>query len=291
MENDSLEARGKATMKVGIIGIVGNIILFIIKILIAIASKSQALLADSVNSATDILSSVMTLIGGKISSEPSDAEHNYGHGKAEYIFSLLISVVMAYLAIKIAYDGATSLIGGAEFIFSYILVVVCVVTIITKLSMYIYVHKIGVKMNNILILANSQDHINDVWTTSSVLVGIIFGIFNIYWVDGVVAILIAVKILYEAIKIFFESYNVLMDVSISPEEIEKIKEIIKNEKEIDHFDKITSKSVGNKFIVVVKVSIDGEKTVNESHRIAGKLKADIMELKDVYDVIVHVNPA
>ncbi len=291
MENDSLETRGKATMKVGIIGIVGNIILFIIKILIAIASKSQALLADSVNSATDILSSVMTLIGGKISSEPSDAEHNYGHGKAEYIFSLLISVVMAYLAIKIAYDGATSLIGGAEFIFSYILVVVCVVTIITKLSMYIYVHKIGVKMNNILILANSQDHINDVWTTSSVLAGIIFGIFNIYWVDGVVAILIAIKILYEAIKIFFESYNVLMDVSISPEEIEKIKEIIKNEKEIDHFDKITSKSVGNKFIVVVKVSIDGEKTVNESHRIAGKLKADIMELKDVYDVIVHVNPA
>lgn len=291
MENDSLETRGKATMKVGIIGIVGNVILFIIKILIAIASKSQALLADSVNSATDILSSVMTLIGGKISSEPSDAEHNYGHGKAEYIFSLLISVVMAYLAIKIAYDGATSLIGGAEFIFSYILVVVCVVTIITKLSMYIYVHKIGVKMNNILILANSQDHINDVWTTSSVLAGIIFGIFNIYWVDGVVAILIAIKILYEAIKIFFESYNVLMDVSISPEEIEKIKEIIKNEKEIDHFDKITSKSVGNKFIVVVKVSIDGEKTVNESHRIAGKLKADIMELKDVYDVIVHVNPA
>lgn len=291
MENDSLEARGKATMKVGIIGIVGNVILFIIKILIAIASKSQALLADSVNSATDILSSVMTLIGGKISSEPSDAEHNYGHGKAEYIFSLLISVVMAYLAIKIAYDGATSLIGGAEFIFSYILVVVCVVTIITKLLMYIYVHKIGVKMNNILILANSQDHINDVWTTSSVLVGIVFGIFNIYWVDGVVAILIAVKILYEAIKIFFESYNVLMDVSISPEEIEKIKEIIKNEKEIDHFDKITSKSVGNKFIVVVKVSIDGEKTVNESHRIAGKLKADIMGLKDVYDVIVHVNPA
>lgn len=291
MENENLEKRGKATMKVGLVGIAGNIMLFVIKIVIALASKSQALLADSVNSATDILSSIMTLIGGKISSEPSDAEHNYGHGKAEYIFSMLISVVMAYLAIKIAYDGTISLIDGAEFVFSYLLVAVCVITIITKLVMYIYVHKIGLEMNNILILANSQDHINDVWTTSSVLLGIIFGIFNIYWLDGVVAVLIAVKILYEAIKIFVESYNVLMDVSMSKDEIEKIKEIINNEKEIDHFDKITSKSVGNKFIVIVKVSIDGEKTVNESHRIAGKLKADIMELKDVYDVIVHVNPA
>lgn len=291
MENDNLEMRGKATMKVGLVGIAGNIMLFVIKIVIALASKSQALLADSVNSATDILSSIMTLIGGKISSEPSDAEHNYGHGKAEYIFSMLISVVMAYLAIKIAYDGTVSLIDGAEFVFSYLLVAVCVITIITKLAMYIYVHKIGLKMDNILILANSQDHINDVWTTTSVLLGIIFGLFNIYWLDGVVAVLIAVKILYEAIKIFVESYNVLMDVSMSSGEIEKIKEIIKNEKEIDHFDKITSKSVGNKFIVIVKVSIDGEKTVNESHRIAGKLKADIMELKDVYDVIVHVNPA
>lgn len=291
LENDNLEKRGKATMKVGIVGIAGNIMLFVVKTAIALASKSQALLADSVNSATDILSSIMTLIGGKISSEPSDAEHNYGHGKAEYIFSMLISVVMAYLAIKIAYDGTISLINGAEFVFSYLLVAVCIITIITKLAMYVYVHKIGLEMNNILILANSQDHINDVWTTSSVLLGIIFGIFNIYWLDGVVAVLIAVKILYEAIKIFVESYNVLMDISMSTDEIEKIKEIIKNEKEIDHFDKITSKSVGNKFIVIVKVSIDGEKTVNESHRIAGKLKADIMELKDVYDVIVHVNPA
>lgn len=291
LENNNLEARGKATMKVGIIGIAGNIMLFVIKILIALASKSQALFADSVNSATDILSSIMTLIGGKISSEPSDAEHNYGHGKAEYIFSLLISIVMAYLAIKIAYDGTFSLIKGAEFTFSYLLVAVCIITIITKLLMYLYVHKIGVKMDNILILANSQDHINDVWTTTSVLIGIVFALFNIYWVDGVVAIMIATKILFEAIKIFMESYNVLMDVSMPKSDLEKIKDIITNEKEIDHIDKVTSKSVGNEFIVIVKVSIDGNKTVNESHHIVGKLKSEMMKLKGVYDVIVHVNPA
>lgn len=289
--NDDLEARGKETMKVGIVGITGNVILFIIKILIAMASKSQSLFADSVNSATDVFSSIMTLIGGKISSEPSDEDHNYGHGKAEYIFSMLISVVMAYLAVKIAYDGTVSLINSSEFIFSYMLIVACVITIIVKLSLYVYVHKIGVKTENILILANSQDHINDVWITSSVLIGIGFGIFGIYWVDGLVAIGISVKILFEAIKIFMDSYNVLMDNAISEDAIESIKKIIKDNEEIDHLDKITSKSVGNRFIVIVKISVDGNMTVSESHKVAGKLKAEIMKLKNIYDVVVHVNPA
>lgn len=288
---DDVEVRGKETMKVGIIGIAGNVILFIIKILIAIASKSQSLFADSINSATDVFSSIMTLIGGKISSEPSDDGHNYGHGKAEYIFSLLISIVMAYLALKIAYDGTISLIESSEFIFSYMLVAVCVITIIVKLSLYIYVHKIGVKTKNILILANSQDHINDVWITSSVLIGTIFGSFGIYWVDGVIAIGISVKILFEAIKIFMDSYNVLLDNSMEESEIEKIKEIISKNNKIDHLDKITSKSVGNKFIVIVKISIDGNMTVSESHKVAGKLKSEIMELDNIYDVVVHVNPA
>ena len=211
-------------------------------------------------------------------------------GKAEYIFSLLISVVMAYLAVKIAWDGTLSLVESSEFIFSYMLIWVCIITITVKLGLYIYVHKIGVKTENILILANSQDHINDVWITSSVLIGAIFGMFNIYWVDGIIAIGISEKILFEAIKIFMESYNVLMDNVIKIEEIEKIKEIVEKNDKIDHLDKITSKSVGNKFIVIIKFSVDGNMTVNESHQIAGKLKSDIMQSKSIYDVVVHVNP-
>ena len=91
MSEVELEKRSKETQKVGIIGIVGNVFLFVIKIAIALVSKSNAMLADSINSGTDVLSSLMTFIGGKIAGEPSDDEHNYGHGKAEYIFSELIS--------------------------------------------------------------------------------------------------------------------------------------------------------------------------------------------------------
>ena len=165
------------TKKVGILGIIGNIGLLIIKIVISIISKSQAMLADSINSATDVFSSVMTLVGGKISMEPSDDGHNYGHGKAEYIFSLIISVITILLSIKIFSDGIDSLINGSQFIFSTSLVVVCLVTILTKLGMFLYTNKVFKNTNNILVKANAQDHLNDVFTTSSVLIGVIAGFF------------------------------------------------------------------------------------------------------------------
>lgn len=291
MKAQELEERSKETKKVGIVGIIGNVFLFIIKITVALISKSNAMLADSINSGTDVLSSLMTLIGGKIAGEPSDEDHNYGHGKAEYIFSLIISLIMGYLALKIAWNGINSLIDGSEFEFSVALILVCIVTIITKFSLYHYTKKIGKKSNNILILANSEDHINDVYTTLSVLVGILAALINLYWLDGVVAIVIAIRILYTAIEFFMQSYNVLLDVSMDEKEIEKIKEIIKTYKKIDHIDKVTSKAVGNSFIVIIKVSVDGNMTVNESHEIVGKLKSEILEQKNVYDVVVHVNPA
>ena len=282
--------RGKETEKVGLIGILGNLFLFVIKIFIALASKSQALLADSVNSATDILSSVMTFVGGKISQNASDEEHNYGYGKAEYVFSLLISVIMVYLAITVSISGLKSLALQAKFDFSYLLIIVCVITIITKLFLYKYTSKIGKSSENILVLANSQDHKNDVLITSSVLIGMIAGKLNVYFLDGLIAIIIACKILIEAIKIFMTSYKVLIDKSISEIELRKIDQIIHEFPGIDHIDKITSKAAGKSFIIIIKVSVDGNMTVNESHEIAGKLKARVMELKDIYDVIVHINP-
>lgn len=286
----SVDNKSNVTAKVGWVGILGNLFLFIIKIIVAVMSKSQAMLADSINSGTDILSSLMTLIGGKLAAEAPDKGHNYGHAKAEYVFSLIISLIMGYLAVKIAWDGAVSLIDKNVFEISWYLILVCVITMITKFFLYIYTHKIGEKNEDILILANAQDHKNDILVTASVLIGVIAAIFKIYWLDGVIAICIATRIFYVAIDFFVQSYTVLIDRSMDDVEIKEIESIIKTYKNIDHVDKITSKSTGKSFIVIVKVSVDGNMTVNESHKIAGKLKSDIMKLKNVYDVVVHINP-
>jgi cation diffusion facilitator family transporter len=286
----SADRKSNVIARVGLVGIIGNLFLFVIKIIIAIVSKSQAMLADSINSGTDILSSLMTLVGGKLAAEAPDKGHNYGHAKAEYVFSLIISLITGYLAIKIAWDGAVSLIDRNVFEFSWYLILVCAITMITKFFLYLYTRKVGKENDDILILTNAQDHKNDILVTASVLVGVIVAVFKIYWLDGIIAICIATRIFYVAIDFFVQSYTVLIDRSMDDVEIKEIESIIKTYKNIDHIDKITSKSTGKSFIVIVKVSVDGNMTVNESHQIAGKLKSDIMKLKNVYDVVIHINP-
>ena len=122
--------------RVGIVGIIGNVFLFFIKIFVGIFSKSQALIADSLNSAGDVFASFMTWIGNKISSVPNDEDHNYGHGKAEYIFSMLISLSMMLLSFKMLIDAVLSIFNKNKVIFSWVLIVVCLITIIVKMFLY-----------------------------------------------------------------------------------------------------------------------------------------------------------
>lgn len=100
-----MEKKYKDIKTAGIAGILGNIFLLTIKCSIGLLTNSQSMIADSVNSASDILSSFMTFIGNKISSEPKDNDHNFGHGKAEYIFSLFISITMILLSMKLLIDS------------------------------------------------------------------------------------------------------------------------------------------------------------------------------------------
>lgn len=175
--------RYKETKKAGILGIFGNIFLLIIKSIVGFISGSQAMIADAANSAGDIFASLMTFIGNKIASEPKDDTHNFGHGKAEYIFSLFISISMTFVALKLLYDSIISLINNNEFESSMFLIVVCIITILVKLFLFLYTNSLSKKYPNILLDANKKDHRNDCIVTTFTLISIIFSFYNIYWFD------------------------------------------------------------------------------------------------------------
>ena len=206
--------RFKNTKIAGILGIFGNLFLLIIKGFVGFISGSQSMIADAFNSASDIFASLMTFIGNKIASEPNDNTHNFGHGKAEYIFSFLISLSMILLAIKLFLDSILSIINNNRLEFSIWLIIVCIITIITKLFLYIYTSKLNKKYNNILLEATSKDHRNDCIVTTFTLISILLTIIDIYWFDGIVGIGISLWIFYTGFTIFMESYNVLMDISV-----------------------------------------------------------------------------
>ena len=276
--------------KVGLLGVLGNIFLFLIKFFIGIKSKSQAMIADSINSATDIFASLMTLIGSKISSVPNDEDHNFGHGKAEYIFSMLISISMMLLSAKIFYDSLLSIFNNNKIIFSKTLVIICVITILTKISLYFY-SKIINKTNNLLIKTNMIDHRNDVILTSFTLVAIILSKFNIFWFDGVVGMGIGISILISSLNIFYESYNVLMDEAIDVDSKDLILSLLRDNKHIKRIGTLYSVPIGNKYIIVLTIYVDGKMSTNKSHNIADKMSEEITNAIDkIESVIIHVEP-
>lgn len=288
--NFNMEDKFAITKKAGFLGILGNIFLLIIKATVGFISNSQAMIADSINSAGDIFASLMTFIGNKIASAPNDEDHNFGHGKAEYIFSMFISISMILVSAKLLYDSALTLIFGSELQFSWILVAVCIATIITKIFLFVYTKHAYKLHNSILLEANMKDHRNDCIVTTFTLISVLLTLANIYWFDSVVGIGISIWICYTGISIFIESYNVLMDISIDDKTKELILDIANKFKEIQEIKSIVSTPVGDKFLVFITICVDGNMSTFDSHKLADNLETTVSKLDKVSKTVVHVEP-
>lgn len=283
--------RFKSTKIASVLGIFGNLFLLIIKGIVASLSGSQAMVADAFNSTGDIFSSLMTYVGNRISCKKADDDHNLGHGKAEYIYSMLISISMLLMATFVLKDSIKSLFYGSKYTFSIWLIVVCIVTIIVKFSLFLYTNTLFKKHNNLLILANSKDHLNDTIITSLNLISCVLSSYNIFFLDGIVGSIISIWIMYTAIKLFIESYNVLMDKSISIETKNKVLDIIKEEKQVKKVIHFNSTPVGYKYQISFTIYVDGNMSTFDSHEIANNLEEKIVDkVEEIYLVVIHVNP-
>lgn len=282
--------RFSQTKKVGILGILGNIFLLLIKGFIGFTTKSQAMIADSINSAGDIFASLMTFIGNKISSAPKDDDHNFGHGKAEYIFSMFIGLSMIIVSFKLLYDSVLTLIFGSELTFSWLLVITCFITIGVKAFLYLYTRSAAKKYDNILLKANMNDHRNDCIVTTFTLISVLLSLKGIYWFDSLTGIGISIWIGYTGFKFFIESYNVLMDISVDDKTKDLILDIVNSYKDIKSVQSISSTPVGYKYIIVLVINVDGNMSTFESHSLADTIEKSVCALDNVYKTIVHVEP-
>lgn len=287
---NKLDDKFNTVKKAGIYGIIGNIFLLIIKAFVGFASKSQAMIADSVNSAGDIFASLMTFVGNKIASAPVDEDHNFGHGKAEYIFSMFIGISMIIVAAKLLYDSTIALFVGSSLEFSWFLVIVCIATIITKLSLFIYTKKASKKYSNLLLEANMKDHRNDCIVTTFTLLSALLTLFNIYWFDSIVGIGISIWICYTGVTIFIESYNVLMDISVDDNTKDIIIDLIHSYKEVKTIESIVSTPVGDQYLVFITIGLDGNLSTFQSHSLADSIERNVSALEKIYKTIVHVEP-
>ena len=276
--------------RASLLGILGNIFLVIIKGIVGFMTNSQAMISDFFNSAGDVFSSFMTFIGNKIASVPYDDDHNLGHGKAEYIYSMLISIVMILTGIIVFKDSFLSIFNSKNS-FSIWLVIVCLTTILVKFSLFLYTSKISKKINNVLLKANSLDHRNDCVITILNLLSCILSLYNIKYIDGIMGSIISLWIIITAFKIFKESYDVLIDKAMNNEQKNEVYKIINKYSEIKKITHFNSTPVGYKYQISFSIFVDGNLSTKDSHAIADKLEKEIKNtLDDVYLTVIHVNP-
>ena len=278
-----------AIKRVSIISMISNLVLLVMKMIFGVISKSQSLIADAVNSAGDIFASLVSFIGVKVAAKPQDEDHPYGHGKAEYIFAALIGISMIIASLVMIKNAIFSIIEGATVEVSIPVIIVCFITIIVKCILMFYAKYENKKNSSILIKSNFEDHRNDIFVTSGVLIGIIFSAFGYYFIDGIIGILISIWIIIVAIKIIYPAYLVLMDtqgefISDAKSELEKFDKIIS-------IDRFYANPVGDKYIAIVEISMDSETKLGDIHEYIEEIEKHLKNKFDyLIDVVIHVNP-
>lgn len=277
--------------KASILGIIGNIFLSIIKGIIGFTTNSQSMIADALNSIGDVFSSLMSYIGNKIARTPRDEDHDLGHGKAEYIYSLIISEVIILVGLNTIYKSIISIYKKEVLTPNVFLIIVCIITIITKLGLYLYTNKLYKKYNNILLEASSKDHISDIFITVSNLIAIILSFMNVLYIDGIIGILICIWLIKNGVELFIKSYNVLMDKTMDLNTKDKVLNIVKKYKDIKKIQHFNTTPVGYQYQISLTIFVDGNMKTIKSHEIADKLEKEIIEnIEEVYLAVIHVNP-
>ncbi|MGY3776443.1 cation diffusion facilitator family transporter [Helcococcus sueciensis] len=223
---NDVKNREKLVVLTGVMGLSINLLIFLLKIIIGFMSNSVAIISDAINNLSDSMSSLVTIVGTKIAAKPADKEHPYGHGRTEYIASLIVGIFIILVGFELLKTSIKNIFNPKVLEISIYMAVILVISILLKLYMYFYNVKAYKMSGSTLNKMVSVDSMNDVLATSLVLISVIVGKnFNIN-IDPYVGIVISIVVLKSGIEIFLEIGNKLMGKEIPQETIEAMTEII-----------------------------------------------------------------
>lgn len=272
-------------------GIITNVLLTVIKAFVGFIAGSTAMVADSVHSGSDIISTVIVLQGIKVSHLPADDKHHYGHGKAESVVAKLIAMLLAVTALGIGWSAVKSLQNPSLEPPGTIAVWAAVLSIAVKEWMYRYTVNVGRKIESQAIIADAWHHRTDVFSSIAALIGIGGAVLGFPILDPLAGIVVSLMILKAAVSIYWDAVSDLMDTAPPKEIIEKIESITLKTQGINTVNEIKARKFGSQFYVDLKICVDKNLSVEEGHNLASQAKKSILKsMKNIKDVLIHVNP-
>lgn len=284
----------KEALKVSKITIIINVVLSIIKLIAGIIAHSSAMISDAIHSASDVVSTVIVIIGVKISSRASDKTHPYGHERFECVASIILSTILIITGVGIGISGLEKIISGEyrNFVIpGVIALVAAVISIIVKEAMYWYTRGVAKKINSGALMADAWHHRSDSLSSIGSFIGILGARLGYLILDSIASIVIAIFIIKAGAEIFIETIRKMTDEACDEKTVNKIYEVINKQTGVMRIDDVKTRKFGNKIYVDVEISADGEKTLTETHEIAEMIHKSIEEeIEFVKHCMVHVNP-
>ncbi|WP_368323596.1 cation diffusion facilitator family transporter [Odoribacter splanchnicus] len=284
-----MDQHSKLGYREGLVSVILNLLLFVLKYYAGIASASLALIADAWHTLSDSLTSLVVILGIKLSSKKPDKEHPFGHGRWEQISALIIAILLALIGVEFMKDAIAKLRGHEAADFGWLAYLATVASIVLKEGLARYAFYIARKTGNAAVKADGWHHRSDALSSLMVLAGLFLSPY-FWWIDSVLGMLISFMLFYAAYGIIREAVNKILGEEPSEEVIGKVEQIVKAEMgnvayphhyHIHHY--------GDHIEFTFHIKVPGEETVEEAHRKATLIEMQIKtELK--IDATIHIEP-
>ncbi len=284
----------KTAVRVSVVSIIGNAVLSAFKVLAGVIAHSGAMISDGVHSASDVFSSIIVIIGVKLSAKKSDKEHPYGHERMECVAAIILAVVLLVTGLFIGDSALGKLISGnydSLEIPGILALIAAVISIIVKEGMFWYTRYYAKLLDSGAVMADAWHHRSDALSSVGALIGIAGARMGMPVLDPVATFVICLFILKAAYDIFKDAVDKMVDHSCDDKTESQIRECVLAQEGIRGIDMMHTRIFGNKIYVDIEILVDGSKTLYEGHAIAEKVHSEIEgKFPKVKHIMVHVNP-
>ena len=281
-------------MRVSKVSIIVNVLLSAGKLLAGIVGHSSAMVSDAIHSASDVFSTVIVIIGVKISGRASDHDHQYGHERMECVAAMILAMVLALTGLSIGKSGITTILDHSYTNLqmpSKIALFAALASIITKEGMYWYTIINAKKINSSALKADAWHHRSDALSSIGAFLGILASRMGYPIFDPVASLVICLCILKASYDIFKDAVDKMVDKACDDKTIENMIHVINQEKGVKRVDLVKTRLFGSKIYVDVEIAADGNILLKDAHNIAENVHHSIENnFKDVKHCHVHVNP-
>jgi cation diffusion facilitator family transporter len=269
-----------------IVSIIAYIFLSAIKLCVGYMANSEALKADGLNNATDIIASIAVLIGLKVSQKPADKDHPYGHWKAETVASMVASFIMIVVGIQVLVGAIQSVFNNHNEAPDLISAWTGIFCAVVMYFVYRYNSKLGKKIKSQGLMAAAKDNLSDALVSIGTVIGIIGSQFALPWLDPLTALVVGLLICKTAWDIFWDASHHLTD-GYDTEKIQEFKQTVLSQYGVKG---VKARNYGNNSVVDIVILVNSNLGIRDAHDISTKVEDVLKKKHDVYDVHVHVEP-